>query len=202
MNHLTLEELLELREAIDRTTTVPAHLSACAACATELSRLLALRSAMKTLPSPPAPDRWNAIRAGVSADRRRNRLRVAGLAIAASLLLAVLASGVVRRMKSAPSTPAQSASSSAELNDLVAQSHQLEARLQSIDTEPRPLDSLAASQMLDLEDRIGRIDAALARTGPGEKMNGPRPESLWRERVQLLGALVDTRDPQPQAVGL
>lgn len=208
MNHLTLEELLELREATDRTAPAPAHLFACSVCSAELARLRALQAEMKTLSAPAAPDRWNAIRAVVAADRhrarlaRQARLKVAGLAVAATLLLTALAPAVLRRMKIPLSTPAKAAVPSAELNDLVAQSHALESRLQSLDAEPRPLDSLAARQMLDFEDRISGIDAALARTGPGEKMNGPRPESLWRERVELLGALVDTRDPQPQAVGL
>jgi hypothetical protein len=189
MNHLSLEELLELRNI---AAPASIHLSGCASCAAERGRLRALQAEMKTLASQSPPDRWGAIRAAVAADRRRARVRVAGLAVAATLLLAALAPVVVRQMK-----PAQSASPSTELNDLVSQSHRLEARLQMIDAELRPLNSLAASQMLELEDRIGRVDAALARPG-----RGARPESLWRERVELLGALVDTRDPQPQAVGL
>jgi hypothetical protein len=193
MNHLTTEELLELR---DGAAPPPAHLPGCAACAAELARLRALQLEMRALAAPLPPDRWSAIRAAAAADRRRARLRFAGLTVAASLLLAALAPALLRRIRPAPAVSAPAAPS-AELNDLVAQSHRLEARLQSIDADPRPLDSLAASQMLDLEERIGRVDAALARPRPGA-----RAEPLWRERVELLGALVDTRDPQPQAVGL
>jgi hypothetical protein len=193
MNHMSLEELLDQR---DGAAPASAHLSGCADCAAELARLRALQAEMQTLAAPPPPDRWGAIRATAAAERRRARLRFAGLAVAASLLVAALAPALLRRIRPARAASAP-APASAELNDLVAQSHRLEARLQSIDADPRPLDSLAASQMLDLEDRIGRVDAALARPRPGA-----RPEALWRERVELLGALVDTRDPQPQAVGL
>jgi hypothetical protein len=88
----------------------------------------------------------------------------------------------------------------AELATLMAQSQQLEAALRSYDPEGRVLNARAAGVIADLEDRIALVDAGIAqedaRDGATSDLVG-----LWRNRVELMGALVNAHVTRVSYVG-
>ena len=95
MTHLSMEALLSLREAGLEPGDASArdHLEGCPTCRAELDRLHQRVARLKALPPlSPSRDRWPGIAARVQAERRLRRTRhagLAGLAIAASIALAV-----------------------------------------------------------------------------------------------------------------
>ncbi len=199
--HLSLEQLLALREPGTEpgTAEARAHLAACPACAGEF-RLLEQRAArLRALPSlRPPRDQWGAVRARLADERRRRRTRWAGVgsvALAASLLVAVVARDLA--------TPAPLEASTA-LTAAMAQSRVLEDALRAYRPEARVVDGYTATIAGELEERIARLDRELESSQFLEEQ-GDRHEvmlQLWRERVGLLDALVDVHLASASNVGL
>jgi len=201
MTHLTMEQLLELREpGIEPGTALQReHMAACEACRLEFDRLEQRSARLRALPTlRPGRDQWPRVAVRLNAVRRQRRIRwmtTGVMAVAASLALALL---VRRPAIVAPAAPQQ------ELMSLQQRSRALEAAIGAYDPDARVLDGRTSRVAADLEDRIADVDRRLERTEltapPG--MNGPDVMQLWQERVGLLDALVDVHVTRASNVGL
>jgi len=82
----------------------------------------------------------------------------------------------------------------------MAQSRQLETTLQTYDPAGRVLNARAAGVIADLEDRIALVDAGISQM---TARNGSRDDliSLWRDRVDLMDALVNAHVTRAAYVG-
>jgi len=202
MTHLTMEQLLELREpgVEPGTASQREHMENCAACRLELDRLEQRAARLRALPTlRPARDQWPRVAGRLHAVGRQRRIRwmtAGAMALAASLALVLL----VRQ----PATPAGATASQQELTSLQQRSRALEAAIGAYDPDARVLDGRTSRVASDLEDRIADVDRRLERTelaGP-PGMNGPDVMQLWQERVGLLDALVDVHVTRASNVGL
>lgn len=204
MTHLTTELLLELREpglepGLDAAR---AHLAACDTCQAEL-RLIDQRVArLRALATPrPGRDHFLEVRAKYLAERRRKRVRWAGigsLAMAASAALIVIASD---RQAGGPADgrvigPAYAVApdSDSDLAAVMAHSQELEEALQVYDPDSRMIDARTATLAARIEDQLTTVDrqieliGAIGRTMPERQAERLR---LWNERIGLLNALMD-----------
>lgn len=203
MTHLTMDQLLALREAGHEPGSQAArdHLEGCPACRLELDRLHQRVARLRALPPlRPARDRFPAVRDQLVADRRR-RVRWAGLgglALAASVALAV----IVRPPASGPANPGQAALSE-ELIENITRSQQLERALVALEPEQRVLDSRTAVIAGRLEDRLQLVDRDLQAADLLDRQVRMQEQlRLWRERVGLLEALVDVHVTRASYAGL
>ena len=201
MTHLTMEQLLGLREpgVEPGTASVREHMEGCAACRLEFDRLEQRAARLRALPTlRPARDQWPRVASRLSTLRRQRRIRwvtAGAMALAATLALALL----MKRPVPAPSTGSQQ-----ELTSLQQRSRALEAAIGAYGPDSRVLDGRTSRVAADLEDRIADVDRRLERTelaGP-PGMNGPDVMQLWQERVGLLDALVDVHVTRASNVGL
>lgn len=203
MNHLTMEQLVALREPRTEPGTHAAreHLDACPACRAELDRLHQRVARLRALPTlRPARDRFAAVRTQLVADRRRRQVRWAGLgglALAASVALFLVVQ---------PSTTASGTAETAlsnELMETITRSQQLERALMALGPENRVLDSRTAIITGRLEDRLTLVDRDLQAAGlMNDQVRLREQLRLWRERVGLLDALVDVHVTRASYAGL
>lgn len=201
MGHLTLEQLLELREPglAPGTSTARLHLDQCAECRRELDRLHQRAARLRALPAlRPARDRWPAIRERAVVQRRHRRMRwmgMAGMAMAATIAVAVVVGGVARHAN--PTAPV------AAIDSAKAQSRALENALRRLNPDARVTDGRTAHIAAELEDRIAALDRQLQASELTREQAPPsRTLQLWRERVGLLDALVDVHLTRATNVGL
>ena len=202
MTHLSMEALLRLRAPGLEPGDASArdHLEHCPGCRAELDRLDQRVARLKALPPlRPARDRWPEVATRVRAERRERTRRtagLAGLALAASVALALAVAPLVRG-------PAPAPAAAAGIEEVMARSRALESALRRYDPESRVLDGRTAGIAQELEDRIARVDRELEMT---ELLERQAREAallqLWRERVGLLDALVDVRVTRAANVGL
>jgi hypothetical protein len=202
MTHLTMEQLLALREAgvEPGTASQREHMEHCDTCRLELDRLEQRAARLRALPTlRPGRDQWPRVATRLSAARRQRRIRwmtAGAMALAASLALALF---MKRPTPAAPVTASQQ-----ELTSLQQRSRALEAAIGAYDPDGRVLDGRTSRVAADLEDRIADVDRRLERTEldapPG--MRGPDVMQLWQERVGLLDALVDVHVTRASNVGL
>ncbi|HEX9164672.1 MAG TPA: hypothetical protein VF862_02090 [Gemmatimonadales bacterium] len=204
MTHLTTEQLLELREpglepGLDGAR---AHLATCETCQAEL-RLIDQRVArLRALATPrPGRDHFLEIRSKYVAERRRKRVRWAGigsLALAASLALVVLTGDgqAGGRADGRIVGPAYAVASDGDtdLAAIIARSQELEEALRVYDPDSRMIDARTATIAARIEDQLSTVDrqielfGALDRSVPERQAERLR---LWNERVGLLNALMD-----------
>lgn len=195
VRHGTTEELLALRDG-EGSAWAREHVAGCAACAGELYRLDQMRARLKALPGfAPARDRWPVVASLVRSERRRRRLRgLVGLAAAACL--AALTMVAIR-----PAGEARTAAERVALERAMAQSAALEQTLRALRPDSRALPGDAAGVVVDIQDRLGRIDSALA--DPSAWRSEPnRVVDLWQQRAGLLSALVDVHTTHVAVAGL
>ncbi len=135
---------------------------------------------LRALPGlEPSPRVWTAIAAERARRTRRSRwLPALGTALAASLVMAVALVTLQR--------PVDEPVPSSDMARLVAQSQDLDAALTVIAPETRVLDLQTAGTIVALEDRIALLDAHLQRAS----LESPATAELWRQRVDLMEALV------------
>ena len=200
MTHLTMDQLVALRTTGSEpgTADAQAHLQACPECARELDRLHQRVARLRALPAlRPPRDRFAAVAERVRHDRRQLRVRRAGigaLALAASLLLAVVGHDLMSP------TPA---AASDQLTAVMAESATLEQALRQLRAEERVTDAYTTHAVATLEDRIADLDRQLGQA----QLNGNGADdaallTLWRERVGLMDALVDVHVTRAHNVGL
>jgi hypothetical protein len=199
MTHLSMDALLSLREPGTEPGVAAAreHLNECSVCQTELHRLHQRVARLKALPTlRPSRDRWPDTAARFRADRLRRRTRqvgFAGLALAASVALAVT---VLDRPQPVETSPNQ-------ISQVMERSRALETALSEYNPEARVLDGRTARIAQELEDRIARLDRQLEMTELSEKQARDQDLlRLWRERVGLLDALVDVHVTRASNAGL
>jgi hypothetical protein len=199
MTHLSMEALLTLREPGTEPGSAAAreHLNECAVCQAELHRLHQRVARLKALPTlRPGRDRWPDTKARFRAERLRRRTRqvaFAGLAAAASVVLAVT---VLDHPQPLVSDPTQ-------INEVMERSQALETALSEYNPEARVLDGRTARIAEELEDRIAGVDRQLEMTELSPKQARDQDLlKLWRERVGLLDALVDVHVTRASNAGL
>ena len=199
MTHLSMDALLSLREPGTEPGVAAAreHLNECSLCQAELHRLHQRVARLKALPTlRPSRDRWPETAARFRADRLRRRTRrvgFAGLAVAASVALAVT---VVDRPQPVETNPNQ-------INQAMERSQALESALSEYNPEARVLDGRTARIAQELEDRIALLDRQLEMTELSPKQARDQELlQLWRERVGLLDALVDVHATRASNAGL
>jgi type II secretory pathway component PulM len=199
MTHLSMDTLLSLREPGTEPGVAAAreHLNECSLCQAELHRLHQRVARLKALPTlRPSRDRWPETAARFRADRLRRRTRrvgFAGLAVAASVALAVT---VVDRRQPVEANPNQ-------INQAMERSQALESALSEYNPEARVLDGRTARIAQELEDRIALLDRQLEMTELSPKQARDQELlQLWRERVGLLDALVDVHATRASNAGL
>jgi hypothetical protein len=200
MSHLTMEQLVALRDAGSEPGSAEsqAHVVACPQCAAELDRLYQRVARIRALPSlRPPRDRFTLVAGRVRHDRRQVKVRRLGLgamALAATLLLVV----VGRDLLAPPS-----ASASDQLTAVMAESATLEQALRQLRGDQRVTDVYTTRAAASLEDRIGELDRQLEATqAHGASNADANLLPLWRERVGLMDALVDVHVTRAQNVGL
>jgi hypothetical protein len=198
MNHLPLDQLLQLREPGLEPGLVSAreHLASCPICQAEAARLDQRSARLRALPSlSPARNRWPTLRERLAAERRRRRLRwlaAAGLSMAAGMALVVVTRHGQRRDDAAQIA----------IDSVRARSSQLEGLIRSYNPDRRVTDGATALVAGQLEDRIAQVDqqlemAQLSRSGRSDEA----VLHLWRQRVGLLDALVDVHLTRASQVG-
>jgi type II secretory pathway component PulM len=199
MTHLSMDTLLSLREPGTEPGVAAAreHLNECPLCQAELHRLHQRVARLKALPTlRPSRDRWPETAARFRAERLRRRTRrvgFAGLAVAASVALAVT---VVDRPQPVETNPNQ-------INQAMERSQALESALSEYNPEARVLDGRTARIAQELEDRIALLDRQLEMTELSPKQARDQELlQLWRERVGLLDALVDVHATRASNAGL
>jgi hypothetical protein len=193
--HCTMSELLAVRDG-EGTAWARAHADDCVHCREELELLYQRVAALRALPPQRPPrDRWAVIRAQALRERRTRVFRRSGWgALAAAAAIAVLLG--VRTVGVIGPTPAVGQT---ELDALMQQSRALEESLRSYDPEGRILNARAAGIIADLEDRIALVDAGISQVttrGAREDLIG-----LWRDRVDLMSALVNAHVTRATYVG-
>jgi len=193
MTHLTIEQLLALREPglEPGVQGWRDHAEACELCRAELDRLDQRVARIRALPTlQPSRNRFADVQAQYRRGRTRRRLlalSLGGLALAASVALAVV---LGPRLGAGP--VAAQLSEQQELDDIIARSRQLETVIEDYNPDRRVTDGRTAVVAASLEDRLAQVDRQLQLVNLMEQRG--RPEEalrLWRERVGLLGALVD-----------
>ena len=199
MTHLSMDALVSLREPGSEPGDAAAreHLNQCSHCQAELQRLHQRVARLKALPTlRPSRDRWPETKARFKADRRRRRTRVvglSGLAMAASVALAIAVGDLSR--------PADATAE--QLSQAKERSQVLESALSEYNPGGRVVDGRTARIAGELEERIARVDRELEAT---ELMQQQATDSnllkLWRERVGLLDALVDVHVTRASNAGL
>jgi anti-sigma factor RsiW len=201
ITHLTMEQLIALRDG-DRSEPALAeahvHVASCDACRDELDRLHQRTARLRALAvMAPARDRFPEIRAQLHWERShriQRRIAAFGLAVAATLVLAVIG----RDLVTPPTLDAEE-----QLETAISNSQLLEQRLRDFRPESRVLDGATTEVVIHLENRIAALDAELARQATAEPSQRLRREvELWRQRVGLMNALVEVHVTKASNVDL
>lgn len=194
--HARLDQLLSLRDGAPVDAAVRVHVQQCAVCSGESARLALMSDQLKALPAiDPPRDFWRDIQARSAAPRRRYGVFIA--ASVAALVLAVSSYVGTREQETEPyqiatlDAPAEPASS-AELQQLIAQSRELEALLAHLPERPQVERVSTAITLDSIERRIQWLDWQLA-NGSGAKLDQRQAQRLWSERVDLMDSLVKVR---------
>ncbi|MCA1798518.1 MAG: hypothetical protein LC632_03410 [Xanthomonadaceae bacterium] len=191
MQHPTTEQLLAVRDGVS-TIEVRAHVDECATCRAELARFVRMRDALRALPdAEPPPGALDALlTARAAASRRARSRRYAGVAVAASVVMAVALLVVPHNRPAPPLIPVDT-----EVSLLAERSDELDRVLASVESHSGILDLRTAGTIVALEDRLATVDAHLRRVGTNE----PRTTGeLLRQRIALVNALVDVHAAQTQ----
>lgn len=153
----------------------------------------AIRDALRALPAlEPPPSAFAKVMAARAAARRRVRLRrFAGLAAAASIVMAVAL--LVVQPADEPAPPMIAADT--DIAQLIARSNALDQVLASVESQAGILDLRTAGTIVALEDRLAAVDAHLRRLGADEPQTAG---DLLRQRIALVNALVDVHAAQTQ----
>jgi hypothetical protein len=192
MTHLTIEQLLALREPglEPGVQGFREHLDSCEVCSAELDRLDQRIARLRALPVlKPARSRLAEIQAQTHRGHLRRRLKLIGggtLGLAATIALAAVL------VPAAQQSSAAQLAEQRELDSIIARSRSLEGFIQNLDPDRQVTDGRAAMAAASLEDRVARIDQQLQMINLREdQASAQEALRLWRTRIGLLNALVD-----------
>lgn len=201
--HARIEHLLSLRDGEPVGAELVAHVRSCPICTGELQRLSALRAEMQALPQfDPSEQAWERIQQTIP--RRPTTLppRRIGFAAAAAALVTLAVIAFIARHSDqhggehsvqTPKVLKDAVSSNVtHLDELVAQSQQLEQLLQTLPERPR-IERVSTAATIDtIEQRIQWLDFQLTSISDGD-LSEEQSRRLWRERVELMDSLVKVR---------
>lgn len=200
--HARIEHLLGLRDGEPVAADVAEHVRLCPICTGELLRLSTLREEMRALPQFEPPElAWERIQAAIpEPEGRKFRLGKVGLAaaVAAVVTLTVITWVVGHFDRSSGATTALATIEAPlprvvpHVDELVAQSQQLEQLLQKLPDRPR-IERVSTAATIDtIEQRIQWLDFQLS-NAPEADLSEEQSRLLWRERVELMDSLVKVR---------
>lgn len=210
MTHLTMDQLLALREpgVEPGTNGARLHLEDCPVCQAESDRLHQRVARLRALPTlRPPRSRLPDIQRTLRQERRQRFVRwgaLGGLAAAAALA-AVLLVPRTAGPEGGAGSDLPTLDPEAELQLAKLRSQELEAALGDLNFDARSLDGRTATMAARLEDQLGLLDHRIQVTG---QLATPAPQrmseelKLWRERVGLLGALMDVHLTRARYAGL
>lgn len=201
--HARIEHLLSLRDGEPVGAELVAHVRSCPICTGELQRLSEIRAEMQALPQFEAPDlAWDRIQQTIPQRTPALPARKVGFAAAAAALITLAAIALITRHsdqhsseRSVKAPKVLNAPVSAEtthLDELVAQSQQLEQILQTLPERPRVERVSTAATIDTIEQRIAWLDFQLS-SAPDDDLSEEQSRRLWRERVELMDSLVKVR---------
>ena len=192
--HATTEELLALRDG-EGTQWTREHAGSCQPCSRELFRLEQLRARLRALPAfEPPRDRWPVVAEAFRRERRSRRFRAATGLVAAAALTAL--TFVALRP-----APGHQAEDQLALDRAMARSQALEQTLRALSPEQRALSGEAASAVVELQEKLSRIDNELGEPRVWRGSSG-RATELWQQRAGVLDALVDVHTTRAAMAGL
>jgi hypothetical protein len=207
------EDLLSVRDGEPVDGDLEARILRDAGSARELARLERVQRALRALPElAPPPGVFSRVTAEVSASPppRRAFPRSAAAGIAAAGVLAVLAAALFVRAPDPPLSAGDSAAPGIEdgapnlaagepapYAPLIAESALLERRLAELRARPRLMNAGTAGTIAGLEDTIAALDAELT-FAAAEDVDPRQREALWRERVDVMHALLQVRYAQSE----
>jgi hypothetical protein len=200
--HARIEHLLSLRDGEPVAADVSEHVQTCPSCSGELRRLSSIRVEMQNLSQlePPAMA-WDRIAQTVPERRQGLRLRKVGLAAAATAGITLTAIALISSFSDRHSTTAKPKLVQAQapeqqvaphLDELVAQSQQLEGLLRKLPDRPHVERVSTAATIDTIEQRIQWLDFQLSNAPAGD-LSEAQSRQLWRERVALMDSLVKVR---------
>lgn len=205
MTHLTMEQLLALREPglEPGVQGWRDHAEACELCRAELERLDQRVARVRALPMlKPSRNRFAEIQARARQDRVRRRtvtFTLGGLALAASVALAVV---ITPKLRTANPSATQEMADQQELDSIIARSRSLEGAIEVYNPDQRVMDGRTATVAASIEDRLARVDDQLQVVElMDQRVRQQAALRLWRERVGLLNALVDVHVTRAKSVG-
>jgi len=204
--HAHIHQLLSIRDDQPVDAGVARHVEQCSTCAAEAARLQLAQRNLRSLPAidPPAAA-WSGIQGRLEEQPAAARVRwslIAGL-MAAAVLVVVVSIGVIdshQRLEVAeavvPAPPVPAAvvplAPVPTVDQLVAQSRQLDGLLQDLPQRPS-IERIATAATLDsIEERIQWLDVQLSFASTAD-LNETQAQRLWSERVDLMDSLVKVR---------
>lgn len=163
---------------------------------------MSLPERLRALPLfDPPPGGWSRVAQRLHSRRRRQLQAGVGLALAASLLLAVGLVGTGRlgpARAPQPRLTAAAPASGTAVAQLISRSQRLEHRLAQARPQVAVWDSQRADRAALLEARVRQVDAQLNfASASGDAKSA---EHLWRNRVALMNAMVELHEPQAPAL--
>jgi hypothetical protein len=206
--HARIDQLLTLRDGEPADADVVQHVESCSSCAAELSRLRQVQRRLQTLePMEPPAELWQQIRARTAvAQQQRARPGRLVAAIVTGVVITGIGGLIARQSGSPPQfaeqvalpeSAAPTVESSRTLDQLVAQSRELDAILQHLPERPAVERVAMAATMDTIEQRIQWLDAQLS-YAPDSGLNDAQAYRLWSERVDLMDSLVKVRYAEEQ----
>lgn len=201
--HARIDQLLSLRDGEPVEADAVRHVEACPACAAELVRLKHVQQRLQSLASfEPPSSAWEQVSARARTPEAPRRNYLVPMAAAAAALIVVGIGVIVRQQDVSshpPSAPVVTVAPAAELADpappleqLVAQSRELDEMLQYLPARPS-VERVAMAATIDtIEQRIQWLDVQLS-YAPDSQLNDAQAYRLWRERVDLMDSLVKVR---------
>lgn len=195
--HADFKELVSLRDGEPIGADVGQHVSRCAHCRLELSRLTALKNELRQLPGLEPPSRsWSAIREELARSPTRSR-RGGWMPLSAACVLvfgvALTLSLAMHRDREAMVADGTNAKHGDDvIGPLVTRSQQLEGILQNLPRRPTVERVATSATIDDLQTRIQLLDLQLSTVATTDQ-DYDRTQRLWNARVQLLSSLVSVR---------
>ena len=159
------------------------------------ARERAIEAELEALPDLEAPSKlWDGIerRARGQNARRERRLRTAWQALAASVAAVSLASVVWLFQPETPSPTVAAASAPVNVGALMQESLAIESQRRELPVMvlPAGFGATEADARTILAGRIATVDRSLNELAAADRVDPAVREALWRERVELMSALM------------